>query len=92
MNPLYDANYRQFDVEGYRVYRGRINAPNSLRLLAQFDYSGTFISDYGAQVNPGPLCAPELGLDSLNTLSDCPALYVQSDFVPGVQRLVHTDE
>ena len=27
-NPLYDPNYRQFDVEGYRVYRGRVDSPN----------------------------------------------------------------
>ena len=29
-NPLYDPNYRQFDVEGYRIYRGRVDAPNAL--------------------------------------------------------------
>ncbi|MGH7735672.1 MAG: hypothetical protein ACREOE_18740, partial [Gemmatimonadales bacterium] len=38
-NPLYDPNYRQFDVEGYRVYRGRNQG--DLHLLAQFDYVGT---------------------------------------------------
>ena len=43
-NPLFDPNYRQFDVEGYRVYRGRVDSPNSLQLLAQFDYTGTVIS------------------------------------------------
>ena len=26
-NPQYDPNYRQFDVEGYRVYRGRVDSP-----------------------------------------------------------------
>ena len=40
-NPLYDPNYRQFDVEGYRIYRGRVDAPNALSLIAQFDYAGT---------------------------------------------------
>ena len=27
-NVLYDPNYRNFDVEGYRIYRGRVDAPN----------------------------------------------------------------
>jgi hypothetical protein len=62
-NPLYDPNYRQFDVEGYRVYRGRVDAPNSLQLVAQFDYSGTLMSDFTSQINPVPSCAPELGID-----------------------------
>jgi hypothetical protein len=63
-NPLYDPNYRQLDVEGYRVYRGRVDSPNELALIAQFDYSGTFIRDFGGQVNPVPGCAPELGVDT----------------------------
>jgi len=66
-NPLYDPNYRQFDVEGYRVYRGRVDNPAELRLVAQFDYAGTLISDFTGQifqdiVNTG--CAPELGIDT----------------------------
>ena len=44
-NPLYDPNYRQFDVEGYRIYRGRTDSPNTLELVAQFDYAGTVIHD-----------------------------------------------
>src|SRR2546425_8792418 len=43
-SPLYDPNFRKFDVEGYRVYRGR--SPSALQLVAQFDYSGTSIIDY----------------------------------------------
>jgi len=35
---LYDPNYRQYDVEGYRIYRGRTSA--ELTLVAQFDYAG----------------------------------------------------
>ena len=88
VNPLYDPNYREFDVEGYRVYRGRVDAPNELTLIGQFDYSGTSINDYGAQVNPTPLCAPELGLDDNNPNANCPAAYDQADFVPGTQRTV----
>jgi hypothetical protein len=63
-NPLYDPNYRQFDVEGYRIYRGRVDAPNSLTLLAQFDYGDTFITDFAGQVNPVINCAPELGISA----------------------------
>lgn len=60
-NLLYDPNYRQFDVEGYRVYRGRVDDPSALKLLAQYDYSGTTMRDYLGAVNPVPTCAPELG-------------------------------
>lgn len=61
-NPLYDPNYRQFDVEGYRVYRGRANNPAELVLLAQFDYTGTVLRDYTGRINPRQDCAPELGV------------------------------
>ncbi len=64
-NLLYDPNYRQNDVEGYRVYRGRVDSPNSLSLIAQFDYAGTFITDFSGQVNPSPGCAPELGINTV---------------------------
>jgi hypothetical protein len=67
-NPLYDPNYRQFDVEGYRVYRGRVDSPNELSLVAQFDYAGTFITDFQGQVNPNPSCAPELGIDNITAI------------------------
>jgi hypothetical protein len=67
-NPLYDPNYRQLDVEGYRIYRGRVDSPNELALVAQFDYSGTFITDFTGQVLVDPaesdFCAPEIGIDS----------------------------
>jgi hypothetical protein len=69
-NPLYDPNYRQFDVEGYRIYRGRVDAPNALTLLVQFDYAGTTIKDFAGQVNPVLNCAPEIGV-GLGT-SACP--------------------
>jgi hypothetical protein len=66
-NPLYDPNFRQFDVEGYRIYRGRTDSPSELQLLAQFDYGpsadgkGIFV-DYLGVVNPIAGCAPELGV------------------------------
>jgi hypothetical protein len=81
---LYDPNYRQFDVEGYRVYRGRVDAPNSLTLVAQFDYIGTFISDFAGQVNPDVLCAPELAITE-----SCPITY--DPVTPGVPRVAHVD-
>ena len=70
---LYDPNYRQFDVEGYRIYRGRSSA--ELELIAQYDYAGTTLIDFLGAVQYGDengdglvTCAPELGL-----LADCPA-------------------
>ena len=65
-SPLYDPNFRQYDVEGYRVYRGR--SQSAMELVAEFDYAGTVLRDYtGAMAYPGR-CAPELGI-----LDDCPA-------------------
>ncbi len=93
VNPLYDANYRQFDVEGYRIYRGRIDSPSSLRLIAQFDYSGTQFRDFTGQVvvavdqaHPGePFtlgnCAPDLGL-----FTGCPVPF--ENVGPGTPRTV----
>ena len=66
-NPLYDPNYRRFDVEGYRIYRGRSDSPNALRLLVQFDYAGTTFKDFTGTVVSGN-CAPEIGV-----ATDCPA-------------------
>jgi hypothetical protein len=72
-SPLYDPNFREFDVEGYRIYRGRTSS--ELELIAQFDYAGTTFRDftgaiaYGDTDGDGKLeCAPELGL-----MDDCPA-------------------
>ena len=69
-NLLFDPNYREKDVEGYRIYRGRVDSPNSLSLIAQFDYAGTFIRDWGGQVNPNKDCAPELGINTVLTVVD----------------------
>jgi len=46
-NTLYDPNFKQYDVEGYRIYRGRTTS--QLELIAQFDYSGSTITDYTGQ-------------------------------------------
>ncbi len=82
-NPQYDPNYRQFDVEGYRVYRGRVDSPTSLQLIAQFDYKGTVFRDYTGQVNPDPACAPELGING------CPVPF--DSLVPGMAPTAFTD-
>jgi hypothetical protein len=69
-SPLYDPNFRQYDVEGYRVWRGRTQA--TMEVVASFDYAGTVITDYtGAFWNEddyGARCAPELGITTT-----CPA-------------------
>lgn len=74
-NPLYDPNFREFDVEGYRIYRGR--TASELTLLAQFDKTATTFVDftgaifYGDQNGDGlNQCAPELGLQA-----DCPVTF-----------------
>jgi hypothetical protein len=79
VNLLYDPNYRQFDVEGYRVYRGRVDDPSALALLAQYDYAGTNMKDFLGAVNPSPSCAPELGL---KTTPGCPVNF--STPIPGI--------
>lgn len=74
-NALYDPNFRQFDVEGYRIYRGR--TASELTLIAQFDYAGTTFVDFTGAIAYGDLdgdgltqCAPELGLQA-----DCPVTF-----------------
>lgn len=66
-SPTYDPNYRQFDVEGYRIYRGRTSG--ALELVAQFDYAGTEIIDYTGAFDYGS-CAPELAV-----FTDCPVTF-----------------
>lgn len=40
---LFNPNYRQFDVEGYRIWRG--TSSGSLNLIAQYDYADTEFVD-----------------------------------------------
>ncbi len=76
---LYDPNFREFDVEGYRIYRGR--STSTLQLVAQFDYAGSTMTDFtGAFAYTADLdgdgkseCAPELGLED-----DCPVRFQTS--------------
>ncbi len=75
---LFDANYRDNDVEGYRIYRGRTRA--QLTLIAQFDYSGTTFKDYTGNWAYDGRCYPEQGI-----LDDCPANF---PLTPGVDNPV----
>lgn len=69
---LYDPNFRKFDVEGYRIYRGR--TPGALQLVAQFDYAGTSMTDYTGAFNWGN-CAPELGVNGSTGGATCPVTF-----------------
>ena len=75
-SPLFDANFRQFDVEGYRIYRGR--TPGQLELVAQFDYAGTTFVDFSGAFDYGNACAPELGIQD-----NCPV-----DFIGGQSNAI----
>ena len=82
-NVLYDPNFRQYDVEGYRIYRGRTTS--ALSLVAQFDYAGTTIIDYTGDFaytedldgDGKSECAPELGVQD-----DCPDTFPSATGVP----------
>ena len=77
VNPLYDPDFRQFDVQGYRIWRGTSAA--DLRPIAEFHIAGTVFTDYTGQVvDPGfygNQCAPELGVTTT-----CPAFPVAYPF------------
>jgi hypothetical protein len=71
---LFNANYRQFDVEGYRIFRGP--APDDLTLIAQFDKAGTEFIDTNCETDPtfvaGTVC-PSWGPDEIpGTPDDTP--------------------
>ncbi len=75
-------------MEGYRVYRGRLDDPGALTLVAQFDYQETTLSDFAGQVPRSPsqeqTCAPELGITG-----GCPVSY--DPISPGVARTAHDE-
>jgi hypothetical protein len=75
-NPLFDPDFRQFDVEGYRVYRGRTSG--NMTLIAQFDYETTTFVDYTAEIDYGQ-CAPELGV-----FTECPVTFDTTVAVTGI--------
>lgn len=74
LNALCDLNYRRFDVEGYRVYKGTSAA--DLQVIAQFDFAGTQFADSTGRLDQSRLDPP----------SDCtdvfdPAAPVQHDIL-----------
>jgi hypothetical protein len=79
-NPLFDPNFRQKDVEGYRIYRGRTSG--NLALIAQFDYETSTFVDYTGAIDYGQ-CAPELGV--VGSGSECPVdfEYPVTEILPG---------
>lgn len=80
-NALYDPNFRHFDVEGYRIYRGR--TAGALALVAQFDYSGTQMIDYSGAFDWGN-CAPELGITTATPNNTCPEDFDSTSIANGI--------
>jgi hypothetical protein len=73
----YDPNFRRFDTEGYRIYRGRVDAPSQLTLIAQYDHAREdsrghplVMRDHLGTVAPNGECAPELGRNTVG--EGCP--------------------
>ncbi len=67
---LFNPNYRQFDVEGYRIYRG--SSPDDLSLIAQFDRGDTEFVDANCETD-----------DTFIAGTDCPAW--GPDGIPGTE-------
>jgi hypothetical protein len=86
-SPLFDPNYRQLDVEGYRIYRGRTGA--DLELIAQFDYSGTSFVDFNGAWDYGTGCAPELGAGFDGAAGECPVDFSGGGFTAGDPSVSH---
>ncbi|MFQ5529892.1 MAG: hypothetical protein ACE5FP_06020, partial [Gemmatimonadota bacterium] len=53
---LFNPNYKQFDVEGYRIWRG--TNPGNLELISQFDYGNTTFTDSTCETVPTDLTLP----------------------------------
>ena len=64
-NALRDPNFRRFDVEGYRIFKG--TKPSDIRLIAQFDKAGTSLLDYSCITDPnfvaGDACAGQRSIN-----------------------------
>jgi len=88
-SPLYDPNYRLMDVEGYRIYRGRVDNADELNLVAQFDYKGTVFKDYDGIVNSVNTCAPNIPVPAVGS-TGCPVAY-SKPWTVGVPRTVAHD-
>jgi len=61
-NRLYNPNYRRYDVEGYRIWRGQGTEIRDLELIAQFDYANTSYIDHTCEtILPEETIEPEGG-------------------------------
>jgi hypothetical protein len=71
---LYNPNYREFDVEGYRIFRG--SSPSSLRLIAQFDKIGSTFVDTTCETDPtfvaDTTCTPPGDVDIVHPFLQIP--------------------
>lgn len=63
-SPLYDPDYRPFDVQGYRLWRGTSAA--DLKVIVEYDDTSATFTDYTGEVYDAShsQCAPELGLSA----------------------------
>ncbi len=68
-SPLFNPNYREFDVEGYRVWRG--GDPGQLSLLTQFDKTGTTFFDYTCET-----VAPDEDVGTTRNITGTPTAVV----------------
>lgn len=92
-NPLFNPNYRQYDVEGYRVYRG--TEPGDMQLVAQFDYRPGERGPFPDGSNRGEfvdvLCDTDPEFVTGDTCADTTVVNITSPFVQfptgGVVRL-----
>ena len=83
-NPLYNPNFRQFDVEGYRIYRSTDNA--NFELIAQFDYENTTFTDVRCESDRGfvpgeDTCPGTAVVIPINDVTDVNADFIADPFV-----------
>ena len=88
-NPLYNPNYRQYDVEGYRIYRSTDNS--NFSLIAQFDYATSTFTDVRCEADrnfvPGDTLSGNGGVCedttvlNINDITDVNADFVLDPFV-----------
>jgi len=73
LNDNYDSNFRRYDVEGYRIWRGRTES--EMEVIASFDFAGSTMTDHTGQfwnsTDYGTRCMPELGITTT-----CPVDFV----------------
>lgn len=95
-NPLFNPNYREFDVEGYRIYKSTDNS--NFELIAQFDYATTTFTDVRCEADrefvPGEDTCP--GDAEVLPINDVTVVdFIEQPFVlfggPEAQRLRLSD-